>query len=139
MPTDATHKLSGREAANRPLIPHPASEASPPLIPGARSAPPKEPPVDISGLIIDTQEGEAERVAAAVAALDGVEVLQTVPPSRVVILVEAGGIDPSMEVSNRIWAIPGVAAINLACHYHNVEELEAASSSNEGACEAPRG
>jgi len=81
--------------------------------------------MDISGLIIDTQEGDAARVAAAVAALDGVEVLQTVEPSRVIALVEAEGIDPSMKLSEQIWAIPGVAAINLACHYHNVEALEA--------------
>ena len=80
--------------------------------------------MDISGLIIDTQEGDAERVADAVAALDGVELLRVIPPSRVLILVEAEGIDPSMEVSKRIWAIPGVAAINLACHYHNVEGSE---------------
>ncbi len=82
--------------------------------------------MDISGLIIDTQEGAAERVAEAVAALEGVELLKVVPPSRVLCLVEAEGIDPSMEVSERIWAIPGVAAINLACHYHDVEALETA-------------
>jgi len=80
--------------------------------------------VDISGLIIDTQEGDAERVAAAVAALDGVEILRTLPPSRLLILVEAEGIDPSMALSEQIWAIPGVAAINLTCHYHDVDGEE---------------
>lgn len=77
--------------------------------------------MDISGLIIDTQEGDAERVAAAVTALDGVELLHLVEPSRVAVLVEAEGIDPSMDLSSRIWEIPGVVAINLACHYHDVD------------------
>ncbi|HBB41385.1 MAG: hypothetical protein COW73_09415 [Nitrospirae bacterium CG18_big_fil_WC_8_21_14_2_50_70_55] len=77
--------------------------------------------MDISGLIIDTQEGAMDRVAAAVAALDGVEILRTVEPSRLLALVEADGIDPSMQLTEQIWAIPGVAAINLTCHYHDVE------------------
>jgi len=77
--------------------------------------------MDISGLIIDTQEGDVERVAAAVATLDGVEILRVVEPSRLLILVEADGIDPSMALSEQIWAIPGVAALNLTCHYHDVD------------------
>ncbi|MGD2062325.1 MAG: chaperone NapD [Nitrospirota bacterium] len=78
--------------------------------------------MDISGLIIDCEERRFDDVVDALGGMPELEILRLVPPSRVVCLVEAADIDPSMAVSERIWAIPGVAAINLTCHYHGVEE-----------------
>ncbi|HEX9591746.1 MAG TPA: chaperone NapD, partial [bacterium] len=76
--------------------------------------------MDISGLIIDCQERRFRAVVDALEGMTELEILRILPPSRVVCLVEAAGIDPSLAVSERIWAIPGVAAINLTCHYHDV-------------------
>jgi len=77
--------------------------------------------MDISGLIIDCEEGHFRDVVDALQGMAELEILRILPPSRVVCLVEAEGIDPSMDISQRIWAIPGVAAINLTCHYHDVD------------------
>ena len=83
--------------------------------------------MDISGLIIDCEERRFPDVVDALEGMTELEILRIVPPSRVVCLVEAAGIDPSMAVSERIWAIPGVAAINLTCHYHDVDEPSSAT------------
>jgi len=77
--------------------------------------------MDISGLIIDCEEGRFRDVVDALQGMAELEILRILPPSRVVCLVEAADIDPSMAVSERIWAVPGVAAINLTCHYHDVD------------------
>jgi nitrate reductase NapAB chaperone NapD len=82
--------------------------------------------MDISGLIIDCQERRFRAVVDALEGMTELEILRILPPSRVVCLVEAAGIDPSLAVSERIWAIPGVAAINLTCHYHDVDGEEPA-------------
>jgi nitrate reductase NapAB chaperone NapD len=78
--------------------------------------------MDISGLIIDCEKHQFRNVVDALQSMTELEILRVLPPSRVVCLVEAAGIDPSMAVSERIWAIPGVAAINLTCHYHDVDD-----------------
>jgi|GEM_PF-2747429 len=78
--------------------------------------------MDISGLIIDCEESHFRDVVDALQGMTELEILRILPPSRVVCLVEAADIDPSMDVSQRIWAIPGVAAINLTCHYHDVDD-----------------
>ena len=83
--------------------------------------------MDISGLIIDCEETRFHEVVGALEGIAELEILRVLPPSRVVCLVEAPDIDPSMAVSNRIWAIPGVAAINLTCHYHGVDEPSSAT------------
>jgi nitrate reductase NapAB chaperone NapD len=84
--------------------------------------------MDISGLIIDCQERRFRAVVDALEGMTELEILRILPPSRVVCLVEAAGIDPSLAVSERIWAIPGVAAINLTCHYHDVDGAAAQPS-----------
>jgi nitrate reductase NapAB chaperone NapD len=95
--------------------------------------------MDISGLIIDCEETRFSDVVDALHSMAELELLRILPPSRIVCLVEAEGIDPSMDVSRRIWAIPGVAAINLTCHYHDVDgestvrEQMVAPTTDEGA------
>jgi len=84
--------------------------------------------MDISGLIIDCEETCFSDVVDTLHGMAELEILRILPPSRVVCLVEAAGIDPSMDVSQRIWAIPGVAAINLTCHYHDVDETSPAAA-----------
>lgn len=85
--------------------------------------------MDISGLIIDCDERRFRDVVGALEGMAELEILHLLPPSRVLCLVEAADIDPSLAVSERIWAIPGVAAINLTYHYHDVDEANPAAAS----------
>jgi nitrate reductase NapD len=72
----------------------------------------------LSGIVVRTTADRVAAVAAALAALPGVEVYRTdVDSARIVIVQEAASIDAETDGMRRIQALPGVIDASLVYHY----------------------
>lgn len=73
----------------------------------------------ISSLVVETYEGETDQVRAALAALPGVEVHETVE-TRLVVTIETETTDESAKVAEGFYNVEGVATVALV--YVNFED-----------------
>lgn len=73
----------------------------------------------ISSLVVETLPGATERVASALARVEGVEVVQTLG-RKVVVVVEAPTLTDSHRVASGFVGVDGVLNIGLA--YANFED-----------------
>ncbi len=73
----------------------------------------------ISGLVVDTYADDTDKVAAALAARDGVEVHEVVG-TKVVVTLESETVDTSADAAQALQEICGVLSVGLA--YANFED-----------------
>lgn len=73
----------------------------------------------ISSLVVETYEGETSQARAALAALPGVEVHETVE-TRLVVTIEAETADDSAKIAEKFTDFEGVATVALI--YVNFED-----------------
>ncbi|WP_102345613.1 chaperone NapD [Bacillus sp. Marseille-P3661] len=76
----------------------------------------------ISGILISTKKGLADKVAIEVEKITGVEVHQVVDNNKIVITLEQKSIEKSYKTGKRLEKVPGVLGVNVV--YYNCEEAE---------------
>jgi len=74
----------------------------------------------ISGVVISCLQGEAERVAGQVSAMDGVEIHGLLADGQIVAVVEGATVNDEVAIVSRLHEMDGIVSVRMA--YHNFEE-----------------
>jgi nitrate reductase NapD len=77
--------------------------------------------VNITGILVSAQPGQAERLRAELTAMAGVEVHAVTPEGRMVVTVERATDREMTEAFDAINRLPGV--LSAALVYHHDEDL----------------
>lgn len=77
----------------------------------------------VSSVVITCIQGQAESVAAQIAAMDGVEVHGVLPGGQVVAVIEADTVQGEVDIVSTLHQVEHVVTVRMA--YHNFEDVAA--------------
>ncbi len=79
---------------------------------------------NICGILVHARAEKADRVAAALSEMQGVEVVQREPDGRMIVLVEDTEDEWAGQILTRFPTIEGVLSASLAYHHCEAGDLE---------------
>ncbi len=77
----------------------------------------------VSSVVVSCVQGQAEGVAAEIAAIEGVEVHGVLPDGQIVAVIEADTIQGEVDIVSHLHGVTDVVTVRMA--YHNFEDVEA--------------
>lgn len=76
----------------------------------------------VSSVVVTCVQGAAERVAAEMAAIAGVEVHGVLPDGQIVAVIEADAVQEEVDVVAQLHEVADVITVRMA--YHNFEDVD---------------